>query len=99
MAVRQAKATGIAYTLGDIDGLSLCVSAHGGKSWHFRYYWLGKQKRISLGTYPEISLREARQARDEARALLAKDVNPKFHRQQERLTARLADENTFGDRY
>jgi hypothetical protein len=33
------------YTLGDIDGLSLNVSAHGGKSWHFRYYWLGRQKR------------------------------------------------------
>jgi hypothetical protein len=68
-AVRQAKATGTAYTLGDIDGLSLAVSPHGGKSWHFRYYWMGKQKRMSLGTYPKVSLREARQARDEARAL------------------------------
>jgi integrase len=95
-AVRQAKATGTAYTLGDIDGLSLNISAHGGKSWHFRYYWLGKQKRISLGTYPEISLREARLARDEARTLLAQGANPKFHRQQERRAARLADENTFG---
>ncbi|GHU04797.1 hypothetical protein FACS1894158_05840 [Betaproteobacteria bacterium] len=95
LAVRQAKATGTAYTLGDIDGLSLNVSAHGGKSWHFRYYWLGKQKRISLGTYPEISLRQARLARDEARALLAQGTNPKHHRRQERQTARLADENTF----
>ena len=95
LAVRQAKATGTAYTLGDIDGLSLNVSAHGGKSWHFRYYWLGKQKRISLGTYPEVSLRQARLARDEARALLARGANPKHHRQQERQAARLADENTF----
>jgi hypothetical protein len=39
----------------DIDGLSLAVTAAGGKSWHFRYYWLGKQKRMSLGTYPEVS--------------------------------------------
>jgi hypothetical protein len=71
LTVRQAKATGTTYTLGDIDGLSLHVSAHGGKSWHFRYYWQGKQKPISLGTYPETSLRQARQSRDEARALLA----------------------------
>jgi hypothetical protein len=77
MSVRQAKATGTAYTLGDIDGLSLNVSAHDGKSWHFRYYWAGKQKRISLGTYPEVSLRQARQARDEARTRLAEGTNPK----------------------
>ena len=95
LAVRQAKATGSAYTLGDIDGLSLNVSAHGGKSWHFRYYWLGRQKRISLGTYPEISLRQARLARDEARTLLAKGANPKVHRQQRRLAAHQAEENTF----
>ena len=96
LAVRQAKATGKAYTLGDLDGLALNVSPHGGKSWHFRYYWLGKQKRLFLGTYPEVSLRDARQARDEARRLLAKGVNPKTHRQQRRQAARLADENTFG---
>jgi hypothetical protein len=80
LTVRQAKATGLAYTLGDIDGLSLNVSPHGGKSWHFRYYWAGRQKRISLGTYPEISLRQARQSRDEARALLSQGVNPRVHR-------------------
>ena len=96
LAIRQAKATGKAYTLGDRDGLSLAVSPQGGKSWHFRYYWLGKQKRLSLGTYPEVALREARQARDEARSLLAKGVNPKAHRQQKRQSDRLADENTFG---
>jgi integrase len=85
----------MAYTLGDSDGLSLNVSARGGKSWHFRYYWRGRQKRISLGTYPAVSLRQARQARDEARALLAQGTNPQAHRQQQRLADRLADEHTF----
>ncbi|MDR0736706.1 MAG: Arm DNA-binding domain-containing protein, partial [Zoogloeaceae bacterium] len=94
-AARQAKAAGKAYTLGDLDGLSLAVSPQGGKSWHFRYYWGGKQKRMSLGTYPEVSLREARQAREEARALLAKGVNPHTHRQQKRQTVRLSSEYTF----
>ena len=59
-AVRQARATGKAYTLADSDGLSLAVTAVGGRTWHFRYYWLNKQKRMSLGTYPEVTLREAR---------------------------------------
>jgi integrase len=94
-AVRQAKATGKAYTMGDLDGLSLAVSPQGGKSWHFRYYWQGRQKRMSLGTYPEVSLREARKARDEARALLARGANPHTHRKQQRQAARLAGEHTF----
>jgi integrase len=93
--VRQAKATGKAYTLGDIDGLSLAVSPQGGKSWHFRYYWHGKQKRMSLGTYPEVSLREARQARDEARSLLVRGSNPQTHRKAERQAVRMACEHTF----
>jgi hypothetical protein len=95
LTFRQTKATGMAYTLGDIDGLSLNVSPHGGKSWHFRYYWAGRQKRISLGTYPEVSLREARLARDEARALVSRGVNPKAHRRERRRVVRQADENTF----
>ena len=64
MAVRRAKATGKAYALYDTLGLSLAVTANGGKSWHFRYYWLNKRKRISFGTYPEVSLVEARSPRD-----------------------------------
>lgn len=95
LAVRQAKATGKAYTLPDLDGLSLAVTAAGGRTWHFRYYWAGKQKRMSLGTYPEVTLREARSLRDEARALLAKGINPRVHRKQKRTAVRLADENTF----
>jgi integrase len=95
LAVRQAKATGTAYTLGDTDGLSLNVALNGGKSWHFRYCWLGKQKRISLGTYPEVSLRQARLARDEARSLLSKGVNPRVHRRAQRFAACQADEYTF----
>ncbi|WP_281686598.1 integrase arm-type DNA-binding domain-containing protein [Pseudomonas citronellolis] len=93
--VRQTRATGKAYTLGDIDGLSLSVTAQGGRSWHFRYCWAGKQKRMSLGTYPEVSLREARTLRDQARALLAKGVNPKVDRKHKRRAVQLADQHTF----
>ena len=95
LVVKQAEPTGKAYTLPDIDGLSLAVTPAGGKSWHFRYYWLGKQKRMSLGNYPEVSLREARTLRDEARTLVAKDINPHRHRKQKRAAAKLGGEHTF----
>lgn len=94
-AVRQARTTGKDYTLADFDGLSLAISATGGKSWHFRYYWATQQKRMSLGTYPEVSLREARALRDEARALLAKGINPKIDRKQKFRAACLAAEYSF----
>lgn len=95
LTIRQAKATGSHYTINDIDGLSLAVSGVGGKSWHFRYYRADKQKRMSLGSYPEVSLREARALRDGARVLLSKGVNPRLDRKQKRQAVQLADQNTF----
>ena len=95
IAARNARATGKEYTLADYDGLSLRVTAEGSRAWHFRYSWLGKQKRMSLGTYPEVTLRQARALRDEARALSAKGVNPRADRKKQRHVVRLAGENTF----
>lgn len=95
LTVRQAKAAKKTYSIPDTDGLGLVVAPSGGKSWHLRYYWLGIQKRISLGNYPEISLREARTLRDEARALLAKGINPHTDRKQKRHAIKLAANYTF----
>ncbi|WP_150643061.1 Arm DNA-binding domain-containing protein [Pseudomonas fluorescens] len=66
--VRHAKNHGKNYSLKDMGGLHLFVSAKGVKSWHFRCYWLGRQIRISLGMYPAIGLEEARRAHDQSRA-------------------------------
>lgn len=95
LTVRQAKAAEKTYSIPDTDGLGLVVAPTGGKSWHLRYYWLGKQKRISLGNYPEIGLREARTLRDEARALLAQGINPHTDRKQKRHAVKLASDYTF----
>lgn len=76
-AVRQAKPRDKDYTLPDLDGLSLFVAASGTKSWHFRFTWQGKRVRISFGTYPELSLKDARQLRDEARSQVAKGIDPR----------------------
>lgn len=77
-AVRQAKPKDKDYTLPDFDGLALFIAARGTKSWHFRFSWQGKQVRISLGTYPEISLKEARGRRDEARSKVANGIDPRI---------------------
>jgi integrase len=95
IAVRQARPKDKVYTLSDGRGLGLCVKPGGGKSWHFRYYWSGKQKRIALGKYPEISLKEARGRREAARALVAQGINPLKRRQQEVLVKRLAEDRLF----
>lgn len=65
-AVRQAKPREKAYTVADGDGLALFVHPRSGKYWHFRYRVGGKAHRVSLGTYPEVSLRDARLRREEA---------------------------------
>lgn len=94
-AVRQAKPRDKDYSLTDSAGLSLFVAAKGAKSWHFRFSWHGRQPRISLGTYPEISLKQARERRDQARALVAKGIDPRSARREEKLTASTGAVKTF----
>ncbi|MDR2837413.1 MAG: integrase arm-type DNA-binding domain-containing protein, partial [Azonexus sp.] len=95
MMVRQVKAAAKPFVIADFDGLYLHVSAIGTKAWHFKYTWVGRRAQLSLGSYPEISLREARELRDQARAQVAKGVNPHLDRKQKRHVVRLAGENTF----
>ncbi|MFC4623280.1 tyrosine-type recombinase/integrase [Comamonas nitrativorans] len=99
IAVRQARPKDRVYTLTDGRGLGLCVKPGGGKSWHFRYYWVGKQKRIALGKYPEISLKEARGRCEAARTLVAQGIDPLKHRQQEILVKHLAADRLFQSVY
>ncbi len=70
-AVLNAKPTGKAFKLYDEKGLFLNVSASGGKLWRFKYRFVGKEKLLALGAYPEVSLAEARARRDGARKLLS----------------------------
>ncbi|WP_085706849.1 integrase arm-type DNA-binding domain-containing protein [Pseudomonas sp. B35(2017)] len=95
LKIRQAKSTDKNYTLSDCDGLYLFVSTSGSKLWHFRYTWLGKRNRFSLGSYPELSLKDARELRDQARALVAKNINPHIERKQKLDAIKIEGENTF----
>lgn len=94
-AIRQAKTKEKAYTLPDSLGLSLYVAPGGVKSWHFRFTWLGKQARISLGTYPDIGLKEARLRRDEAREEVAKGIDPREARKEKKAHLVYAKGNTL----
>ena len=75
-AVKNTKPSGKTARMFDSGGLYLEISPVGGKWWRLKYRIDGKEKRLSLGVYPDISLKDARQRRDEARKLLAGGVDP-----------------------
>jgi integrase len=64
----------------DERGLYLEVSPRGGKWWRLKYRFKGKEKRLSLGVYPDVSLKDARESRDDARKLVANGIDPSENR-------------------
>jgi len=78
--IKSAKAKDKVYQLSDGGGLALQVNTNGSKWWRFRYRFDNKAKTISMGTYPEISLAEARAKKDKARNQIANGINPSEER-------------------
>ncbi len=76
LKIRKAKSKEKPYKIFDSEGLFLLIASTGGKLWRFKYRFEGKEKLIAFGNYPEISLLDARQRRDEARRQLAHGVDP-----------------------
>jgi len=95
-AVQQAKPAGKSRRLYDTGGLCLQISPSGARLWRFKYRFGGKAKMLSLGTFPAVSLAEARRRRDEARKMLATGVNPSAARKAAKVAAATADRNTLG---
>lgn len=99
--VRGAKGTGKAYKLSDGEQLYLHVSPAGGRVWRMNYQFgrnaQGKpaQKTLTIGAYPAISLRDARDARDLAKSMLAKGIEPKPVDLFERTPAAIDTRPTF----
>ncbi len=92
--IRTSKPQEKEYKLFDGGGLYLLITASGGKLWHFKYRFNGKEKKLSFGSYPEISLLDARKRRDDARKLLANDVDPGAVRKAQKQ-AKIEDTETF----
>ena len=95
--VKQAKPKEKIYTLSDGDGLQLRVKPNGSKLWLFDYYRPFTKVRTSLsfGSYPEISIADAREKRKTARELLAKSIDPKEHRDEQALLDETLHNNTL----
>lgn len=78
--VRSAKPQEKEYTLVDGDGMFLLIHPNGSKYWRFRFRFGGKQHLMAFGVYPETSLADARQKREEARRLVAAGIDPREHK-------------------
>ena len=93
--IRALKPAKRPYKVGDSDGLFLLVQPSGALLWRFRYKVFGADRKLSLGTFPDLSLQQARRKRDEARAQLIDGIDPVEEKRQRRLEAELAAKTTF----
>jgi integrase len=90
-AIRAARPREKPFKLTDGKGLHLLVDSRGGRYWRFRYRVAGVEKMLSLGVYPDVPTKLARERRDDARKLVAAGVDPSAKRQEDKA----ARENTF----
>lgn len=94
-AIRSAKPREASYKLTDGQGLYLLVQPAGGKWWRLDYRFGGKRKTLSMGIYPDISLKEARERRDDARNLIANAVDPAENRKARKAASADRSANSF----
>ncbi|MDA8159124.1 MAG: integrase arm-type DNA-binding domain-containing protein [Desulfobacteraceae bacterium] len=85
LEIRNAKPKDKPYKLFAGEGLFLLVTPNGGKWWRFKYRFGGKEKLLSVGTYPQLSLKEAGVKRDEWRRLLLSGIDPGQKRKAENV--------------
>jgi integrase len=95
LACKSAKTKEKAYRLFDGGGLYLEVTPNGSKCWRLKYRYNLKEKRLSFGTYPFVSLAEARTGRDDAKKQLLKGIDPSEAKKAVKRQAILDSENTF----
>lgn len=94
-AVRTAKPADKPRKMADEKGLFLLVAPSGGKWWRLKYRFGGKEKLLALGVYPDVSLKDARERREEARKLLANGADPGEVKQAAKSKRREVAANSF----
>ena len=95
LLIKNAKPQTKTTRLSDGRGMYLEISPNGGKWWRFKYRLDGKEKRMSLGVYPDVGLADARDKREAARKLVAAGVDPAEHRKAVKVAQVESTENTF----
>jgi integrase len=93
--IRASQPRAKPYKLADEKGLFLLIQPSGARLWRLKFRFRGVEKKMALGQYPEISLKTAREKRDEARRLLAEGVDPVASKKQAELEAAIGAANTF----
>ena len=93
--IRKTKTPLKPIKLADERGMYLFCTPAGGRLWRFKYRYAGKEKLLALGADPDLSLAKAREARDEARKMLAQGIDPSAARQQEKREKAEAGANDF----
>ena len=94
-ALRNAKPQKAKYKLYDDGGLLIVVTPSGGKLWRFKYRINSSEKQLSFGAYPDVSLKDARARRDQARALIADGIDPGAEKKRKQAAAAIEAANTF----
>ena len=94
-AIRNARSPAKDTKLYDGDGLFIILKPSGSKLWRFKYRFAGYDKILALGQYPDLTLREARAKRDEARKLLANNVDPGAEKKRVAVETAIAAAGTF----
>lgn len=92
---KNAKPSEKPRKIADGMGLYMEVMPNGSKYWRMKYRHLGKEKRLAFGVYPEVSLKDAREKRDNARKLIAENKDPAYIRRQQKNKIIQESENTF----
>ncbi|MBA4767507.1 MAG: tyrosine-type recombinase/integrase [Porphyrobacter sp.] len=95
VAIRNAKPGVKPYKVTDGAGMFLLVTPAGGRLWRLKYRIDGKEKLLALGAYPETGLGEARKRREEARALVARGIDPSREKQRDKARSRIQATDTF----
>jgi len=93
--IKAAKPKEKPYSLPDGHGLVLLVQPSGAKWWRYRYRFNGIAKMLSMGTYPDVTLKEARNQQIRFKELLAQGIDPSQHRQEKKQLEAIAAENSF----
>ena len=95
-AIRLAKPGATERKLADEKGLYLLLTPSGSKLWRLKYRLDGKEKKLALGSYPEVGLKDARAKRDAARKAAQAGSDPSIAKREARIAKRIAAANTFG---
>jgi len=94
-AIKKAKPKTKPHKMADGGGLFLLVQPNGSKWWRYKYRFAGKEKLLSLGVYPDVSLKIAREDHGDARKLLANGSDPGAMKQTQKRQAKLSAANSF----